>query len=105
MLSRRQPVCLSAQGIAQAYSLTPFDGLHDELVGIATQLTGTAISLDAPLMSAGLDSIGATEFSARLNERLKTELPPTLLFDYPSLRFIAGSLPIESGDSSAPETA
>jgi acyl carrier protein len=106
MLSRAQPGRLSAQQrIAQALSLTLLDGLHDELIGIVNQLTGSAISLDAPLMSAGLDSIGATELSTRLNERLETELPSTLLFDHPSLRSIAGSLPTESGDSSAPETA
>jgi acyl carrier protein len=76
-------------------------GLLDELVGIATQLTGTAISLDAPLMSAGLDSVAATELSTRLNERLETELPSTLLFDHPSLRSVAGSLEIDDGDSSS----
>jgi acyl carrier protein len=52
-------------------------------------------------MSAGLDSVGATELSTRLNERLETELPSTLLFDHPSLRSIAGSFEIDGGDSSA----
>ena len=57
-------------------------------------------SPDAPL-STGLDSVGATELSTRLNERLETELPSTLLFDHPSLRSIAGSLEIDGGDSSS----
>ncbi|MDA9173010.1 acyl carrier protein [bacterium] len=52
------------------------------------------MSPDSPLMSAGLDSIGATELSTLLNERLRTELPSTLLFDHPTLRAIAGSLKI-----------
>ena len=78
-------------------------GLLDELVGIATGLTGSSISPDAPLMSAGLDSIGAMELSTRLNGRLETELPTTLLFDHPSLRSIAGSLEIGGGDSSSRE--
>ena len=46
-------------------------------------------------MSAGLDSISATELSTSLGTRLDTELPQTLLFDHPSLRSIADSLAIE----------
>ena len=42
-------------------------------------------------MSIGLDSISATELAMRLSERLDLELPPTLLFDHPSLRSIAGT--------------
>ena len=67
-------------------------GLIQELVSTAADLTGTMIPADAPLMSAGLDSIGATEFSTSISERLSTELSQTLLFDHPSLRSIAASL-------------
>ena len=35
--------------------------LLKELTGIASEVIGTTISTDAPLMDAGLDSIGATE--------------------------------------------
>ena len=68
------------------------DGLVDELVGTASQLTGTAVSADSPLMSVGLDSVSATEFSTSLSARLETNLPSTLLFDHPSISSIAGSL-------------
>ena len=100
MLSRTPPVRPIAQERIKQTHAPPASlyGLLDELVGIATQLTGTAISPNAPLMSAGLDSVGATELSTRLNERLETELPSTLLFDHPSLRSIAGSLEIDDGD-------
>ena len=92
---------IARERIKQTHApLASLHGLLDELVGIATQLTGTAISPDAPLMSAGLDSVGATELSTRLNERLETELPSTLLFDHPSLRSIASSLEIDGEDSS-----
>ena len=99
----RTPFRLEAQERIKQTHAPPasLHGLLDELVGIATQLTGTAISLDAPLMSAGLDSVAATELSTRLNERLETGLPSTLLFDHPSLRSVAGSLEIDDGDSSS----
>ena len=37
------------------------NALLDELTAIAAEVTGTSISADAPLMSAGLDSISAME--------------------------------------------
>ena len=67
-------------------------GLVKEFVGIASEIIGTQVSVDAPLMSVGLDSIGATELSTRLSERLKTELSPTLVFDHPTLQSIVSSL-------------
>jgi hypothetical protein len=52
---------------------------------LTSELVGTIISADVPLMSTGLDSIAATALSTRLSERLDTALPQTLLFDHPSL--------------------
>lgn len=60
-------------------------------------MIGTTIAADAPLMSAGLDSIGATEFATSIGERLSTELSQTLLFDHPSLRSVATSLAEDYG--------
>ena len=55
-------------------------------------MAGTSISADVPLMSVGLDSIGAMELSTVLSGHFETELPSTLLFDHPSLQSIAGCL-------------
>jgi len=46
--------------LAQAHSPASPSTLINELVTIAAQLAGTAISPDAPLMSAGLDSMGVS---------------------------------------------
>ena len=37
------------------------DALLKELTGIASEVIGTTVSADAPLMESGLDSISATE--------------------------------------------
>jgi hypothetical protein len=50
------------------------------------------VAVDAPLMDSGLDSLGAVEFRSSLEARLSLQLPPTLVFDYPSLSAIVGYL-------------
>lgn len=52
-------------------------------------------------MSAGLDSISATEFTRTLSERFDTELPPTLLFDHPSVSSVADWLVSTVADAPA----
>ena len=48
---------------------------------------------DDPLMERGLDSLGAVELRKTLAARLSIDLPPTVLFDHPSIgalaRFVA----------------
>lgn len=43
-------------------------------------------------MDSGLDSLGAVEFRSSLEARLSVHLPPTLVFDYPSLAAIVDYL-------------
>ena len=45
--------------------------------------------MNAPLMSAGIDSLQASEFVNVLSERLGTEISETDLFDHPTLNSIA----------------
>lgn len=68
------------------------DSLVSELIETTAKLIGTIVSVDASLVSAGLDSISATELSTSLSDSLDTELPSTLIFDHPSLQSIASSL-------------
>ena len=64
----------------------------NEITQVATSLLGTAVPCDSSLMSAGLDSLGVTEFARELGDRLGIGLPSTLLFDHPSLATISRSL-------------
>ena len=78
------------------------DTLLNKLKQIASEVINKDVSVDAPLMDAGLDSISATELSNKISAHLNTELSPTLLFDHPSLRSIADALSADSGSAPAP---
>ena len=54
-----------------------------------SDILGTKVATDAPLMSVGLDSISASEFTNALAERFHTELPQTLMFDHPMIDAMA----------------
>ena len=54
-----------------------------------SDILGTTVATDAPLMSVGLDSISATEFTNALAERFERELPQTLMFDHPTIDAMA----------------
>src|SRR5271170_4436464 len=47
------------------------------------------INPDTPLMSLGVDSIGATEFIGRFAKRYGIKLPPTVLFEFRDVRGFA----------------
>ena len=79
------------------------DTLLGELKQIASEVINKDVSVDAPLMDAGLDSISTRELSTKISAHLNTELSPTLLFDHPSLRSIADALSADSGSAPAPE--
>jgi hypothetical protein len=55
-------------------------------------------------MEAGLDSLGAVEFRNRLTARLdgSTELPETLIFDFPTLRLFRRMLERSSSQLCSP---
>ena len=56
---------------------------------VVAQVIGMTPAGDAPLMAAGLDSLGMVEVRNTLQNRLGLQLPTTLLFDYPSVDSIS----------------
>ena len=52
----------------------------------------TELNLGAPLMEMGLDSLATTELVRNLSTDLGIDLPPTLLFDYPTVDALSDHL-------------
>lgn len=65
----------------------------------AQSLLGTHLSANVPLMSAGLDSMAATEFTNVLSDSLEVEISPVMLFDHPTLGSITSALTNEMPQS------
>merc|ERR1712127_275102 len=66
---------------------------------------GLDADADAPLVSAGLDSLGAVELRDKLCSSLAVDLPGTLLFDHPSVNDITAHVMGLSNVSTEPECA
>ena len=100
-MTKRRPSAASASVGSHTRSR---DSMIQELTAITATIIGPAVSADAPLMSAGLDSIATTELAALMSERFNTELPQTLLFDHPSLQSVADFLLLERESVPIPES-
>lgn len=70
---------------------TPSDlpDTREAVCAVAHEVMGTIIDMNAPLMSAGLDSLAAVELVSTLASRLKVDIESTALFDYPTLDSLA----------------
>ena len=62
---------------------------EDVVEKTVTDLVGTALASDAPLMGAGLDFIAAVDLVSRLGHHLSASIEPTALFDHPTIGSLA----------------
>lgn len=65
------------------------DSVKHEAAAVLHTLLGTEVAAEVPLMSAGLDSMAAIEFTRILGDAVGVELPSTLLFDHPTINSIS----------------
>ena len=73
----------------------------EAVCAIAQEVMGTAIDANAPLMSAGLDSLSAVDFVSTLATKLGLEIAPTALFDHPTINSLASFLSSELTSTTA----
>ncbi|MDA9173059.1 acyl carrier protein [bacterium] len=63
-------------------------------------MLGTEVPTSVPLMSLGLDSIAAVEFTSAISDSLRVSVSAIVLFDHPTLesigRHLAGELEMGS---------
>ena len=64
--------------------------VQTQLQQIVQAMLGTTVSMEQPLMEAGLDSLGAVELRNTISNQFSIELPATVMFDYPSISALAG---------------
>ena len=80
-------------------SAAPLADAGDTVRAVVREVLGKDVDADAPLMEAGLDSLGAVELRSRLAQRLgdaETALPETLVFDFPTVRQLEAQLSLRS---------
>ena len=77
------------QGFSVASASVPAQDLTPLVQEVVGGLLGVTPAGDAPLMAAGLDSLGMVEVRNALQARLGLHLPSTLLFDHPSVDAIS----------------
>ena len=77
----------------------------ESVLAAVRRISGVAVDLDAPLMEAGVDSLGAVELRNQLQASAEygTTLPSTLVFDHPTARQLAAILHATDTDMVTPQ--
>jgi acyl transferase domain-containing protein/NADPH:quinone reductase-like Zn-dependent oxidoreductase/acyl carrier protein len=72
---------------------------EEQILQRVVEVAGTSsIDVDTPVMEAGVDSLGTTEFRLSLQHMTGgVELPRTLLLDYPTVRAVSKFLSVRHG--------
>ncbi|PNH02167.1 Erythronolide synthase, modules 3 and 4, partial [Tetrabaena socialis] len=82
------------------------EAVRREVESALTEVLGSSLPEDEPLMSGGLDSLGAVEYVNLVSRRLGgVPLPATLIFDYPTTAAITTFLADKLAAQAAAEAA
>ena len=72
------------------HDMPEMERMHCQVLGIiksiAAEVMGGEVAVELPLMSAGLDSLGAVELRNGISARFGISLSATFSFDYPNLQ-------------------
>ena len=94
-----------AASVARPAAAAPSASVSLETVmALVARTAGGAVDADAPLMEAGLDSLGAVELRNQLQQALgegAPALPSTLIFDHPTARQLATLLQSQAAPPAA----
>ena len=53
---------------------------------------GDGVAQDVPFMEAGIDSLGSVQFVTDVSREFSLQLPPSVIFDYPTGRALIDHL-------------
>ena len=84
-----QPELPQAAAEARAPSQMSQEQALEAISRAVESILGFPVPLTQPLMAAGLDSLASVELTNALQTRLGLQLPPTLVFDYPTVQAMA----------------
>ena len=76
-----------------------------QLQDIVAGMLGPGLSVDAPLMESGLDSLSAVELRNNLSGLFGAPLPATVTFDYPSISALAGYIAEHAAETAPASTS
>ena len=86
---------------AEVMHKVDLDGMRAAVSSGLQSVLGTEVPTNTPLMSVGLDSIGAVEFANAVSSELGMSFSAVMLFDHPTLESIGSYLAEESEQESS----
>ena len=91
-MAKEAPSGIAGVRVGAAASPSPAVSL-EAVLEMARRTAGGSIDADAPLMEAGVDSLGAVELRSQFQALLgDASLPSQLIFDHPTARELTGCL-------------